>query len=272
VRAAAVSVGDVAGAEAVDVALPTLSYGRPSTKVVWGGERLIYDSSANGRLAIAAIRVGGKTPEHLATDAYSPAATSDGSTVVFLRDGSPGLWRVDGRGGGLRQVIDGDARDPIVVAGDRTVLFLSSRSGTQSLWAVPIDGGEEPTPVVEGFVSGFDVSRDSRRLLFATVQDRQSIVACDLPDCVNRQTVGWPDNALGNLRLTSDGDRITYLAADSRNIWSIPLGGGEPRPLTAFTDAGLVRTVGYSWSRDGKLAVSSETSSSDVVLLSNLSE
>jgi len=264
-----VSVGDVAGAGAVDVSpQPTLSYGRITTKVVWGGERLIFDSSANGRLTIAATPVGGGTPEDLATGAYSPAVTSDGNTVVFMRDGSPGLWRVDGRGGGLRQVVERDARDPTILADDRTVLFLSSRSGTQSLWSVPIAGGE-PMPVVDDFVSEFDVSGDGRRLLFGTVG--QSIVVCDLPLCVNRQTPGWPDDALVGLRLTSDGEGITYIAHD-QNIWSRPLGGGEPRQLTAFSETLGAGIVGYSWSRDGtKLAVSRrETSINDIVLLSNL--
>jgi Tol biopolymer transport system component len=267
---------DTAGGDTQEVAAPVPS-GAATTNIVWGGERLIYDSSVNGRPSIAAVPVNGGDPVYVAEDAYSAAATSDGSTIVFARNGVSGLWLADGRGGPQRQLIEGDATSPLVLPNDdRTVLFVSTRSGKRSLWSAPIDGSEPPKLFVDIELvpnNAFDVSRDGRRLLFLDLADPQFVVVCDLPDCTARSRHELPDTFDALLRWTPDGNRIAYRDRLARNLWTIPLDGGEPRPLPAFPNATSDITVGYAWSRDGtRLARLGRTFSDDIVLLRNLSE
>jgi hypothetical protein len=67
-----------------------------------------------------------------------------------------------------------------------------------------------------------------------------------------------------------DGEHVAYRDTDLMNISYIPLDGGDPRRLTAFTSfATSGMTVGFSWSRDGtRLARLVRTVSDDIVLLS----
>jgi hypothetical protein len=52
------------------------------------------------------------------------------------------------------------------------------------------------------------------------------------------------------------------------NVWMLPLDGGEPRQVTAFTSQRITR---FAVSRDGKrLALARGTTSSDVVLIRDL--
>lgn len=72
------------------------------------------------------------------------------------------------------------------------------------------------------------------------------------------------------LRWTPDGRTLAYL--DQRggvtNIWSVPVGGGQPRQLTHFTTDGV---YAFAWSRDGKwLAMSRGAQTTDAVLISEV--
>ncbi|HKG21865.1 MAG TPA: hypothetical protein VKC34_08185, partial [Blastocatellia bacterium] len=65
------------------------------------------------------------------------------------------------------------------------------------------------------------------------------------------------------------GRALTYV--DNRggiaNIWSQPLAGGEPRPLTDFKSDQI---FSFAWSRDGRqLACSRGVITSDVVLITD---
>jgi Tol biopolymer transport system component len=264
-----VAAGGATDAQLAEVVRP-VQFGAQPTSLVWAGERLLYDSQVNGLPAVAAIPIDGGTPQHLIADAYSVAATSDGRTIVFMRDGADGLWRADGDGGGVSQIVGGDASDPLVLPDDRTVMFVRERS--ESLWTVPIDGGEaDARQVVTGIVGsqGFDVSRDGRRLVFRLAGEPPATVVCDLPACTNRSTL--PSNPTAGFRWTPDGEHIAYADQGSGGIWSVSLDGGEPRrEHTGATPPN--RIIAFAWSRDGtRVAVIQGEVSNDIVLL-NLRE
>jgi Tol biopolymer transport system component len=74
------------------------------------------------------------------------------------------------------------------------------------------------------------------------------------------------------IRWTPDGRSIAYL--DLRegvtNIWSLPVGGGQPRQLTRFTTD---RIYAFAWSPDGKwLAMSRGATTADAVLISEVNK
>ena len=71
------------------------------------------------------------------------------------------------------------------------------------------------------------------------------------------------------LRWTSDGRAISYV--DNRggisNIWSQPIDGSPPRPVTDFHGGEI---YSFAWSRDGNLAISRGMQTSDLVLISDV--
>ena len=76
--------------------------------------------------------------------------------------------------------------------------------------------------------------------------------------------------SLDTIHWSPAGRSLTYI--DSRegisNIWSQPLDGERPVPLTNFKSG---RIFNFAWSRDGKwLALARGSITSDVVLISDL--
>jgi Tol biopolymer transport system component len=209
-------------------------------------------------------------PVEIAPDASSPVATSDGSAILFVRNGD--LWKADADGRQARQIVSGPVLAPVLSSDDRQVVFLSTRSGVQSPWIAPLEGGE-PTEIARVFAAPVDVSPDGDRLLFLSVnaQNQGAITVCDLPGCANRRALPVPANFGEDwmIRWTPDG-RVAYRDTSRSNIWAQPLDGGAPRQITQFADREI---ASFAWSRDGKrLAMIRTTTTNDIVLFRGLSK
>jgi hypothetical protein len=279
-RRIAIFVSDALANRATEIVAPTLFSGTaPFWSVTWGGGRLFYDATAKGLSSIASIAIGGGEPIEVISPALMPGATSDGTTIVFAKPPpDSGVWKIDLTTGGRPvQVVSGGALTPIVTPDDRHVLFLSAKSGVQSPWFVPIEGGT-PTEVIRAFATRgtVDISPDGRRLLFATpdAQNRMKLVICDLPAGANRvdltPAANFSNQILreGATRFTPDGRGIAYTDTSQMNIWVQPLDGGPSRQLTHFTDRAI---EAFAWSRDGKrLAIARSTTTNDIVLFKGL--
>jgi Tol biopolymer transport system component len=272
--------GDAAWVEAAKITRPLL-FGGNIAWVSWAGERVIFDTTINDRSGVAAITPGEDAePMEILGDAVQGVATSDGTTFVFIR-GTEGLWRADADGRPPRQLVTGEglAVEPRITPDDRSVIFLSSRSGVMSPWIVPVGGGE-PTEIVRGNTAILDVSRDGRRLLFGSGDERNApiVVTCDLPACTNRHDHAFPPNytgGRGRIRFMPDGQGIAYVGGrGATNLWTMPLEGGTPTQLTHFADE-AVETDGpiarFAFSHDGKrLALTRIKTTSDIVLVRGL--
>jgi Tol biopolymer transport system component/predicted Ser/Thr protein kinase len=257
-------VSDGTGAHASEIVPPAPAAG--NLRVEWAGEHLVYDS---GRGTIARVLPGAGMPVEIAPDASAPVATSDGRAILFVRNFD--LWKADADGRQARQIVSGPVFAPVLSRDDRQVVFVSNRSGEQSPWIVPIEGGE-PTEIASVFAAPVDVSPDGGRLLFLSVdaQNQGAITVCDLPGCANRRTLPLPANANfreDRIRWTPDG-RAAYRDTSGSNIWEQPLDGGAPRQITQFADREIAR---FAWSRDGKrLAIIRTTTTNDIVLFRGL--
>jgi Tol biopolymer transport system component len=263
----AIWVSDPVADRATEVVSPYANIW-PAT-VVWAGERLLYDSQANGVPLVAGVIPGSGAPVEIISPAVWPGATSDGSTIVFEKGFSrsnEGLWKINVTGGAPpTQLVSGDAGFPKVTADNRHVIFQSFRSGVFSPWMVPIDGGE-PREIIRMATSGKDISPDGRRLFFegSEKQNERKWFVCELPACSNRVNPPIPANAAFGRGFTPDGRSITYVDTSFVNIWTQPLEGGPPRQITHFTDR---RIESFAWSRDGsRLALVRSTTTSDIVL------
>jgi DNA-binding winged helix-turn-helix (wHTH) protein/Tol biopolymer transport system component len=268
---AAVWISDASGGKAVEV-LPPKPFGSPTVSLSWAGERLLYDATFDGRASIAALAPGSSVSESLVADAIQVAGAPDGSAIVFgdTTRGREGLWRTDGSGQQRVQLVSGFAVDPVVTR-DRAVIYVSNRSGLQSPWIIPLDGGEA-TEIVRERVLMFDVSPDGRSLAFMTENGAGLIiVACELPRCSNRRELPVPPNHAGRtIRWTPDGKELAYVGVGFDDIWAVPIDHGGPHALTSFEPRGS-RIAAFEWSRDGsRLALIRMDIQQDIVLLRGL--
>jgi dipeptidyl aminopeptidase/acylaminoacyl peptidase len=267
---AAVYVVDASGGDAVEVVPPT-PVGTVKVLLSWAGDRLLFDTTFNGRAAIASLKPDGVREEELVPDAFHVAAAPDGSAIVFssATSGREGLWRTDAAGLDPVQLVSGFAVEPVVTR-DRAVVYVSNRSGSQSAWIVPLDGGEA-REIVQEQVHGLDVSPDGRRLAFLTARDSTLLfVTCELPLCTNRRELTVPPN-FGSppVRWTRDGQELAYVDTTYRAIWAVPIDGRSPHAVATYApDTSPI--VWFAWSEDARLAFMRLALEFDIVLLSGL--
>ncbi len=171
-------------------------------KLRWAGsDHAIYvtinDIEREGRRRPFEVFINTKNLEHYA---WTVALTRMIS-AVFRRGGDkPGLYRVNADGSGLAILVEGSAADALILSDDRTVLYLSNRSGPQTLWSVPLSGGPPREILHRTLYSGngaLSESPDGQRLklLGGPVDGRPAVLVCDLPDCTNPRDFAGPQVA-----------------------------------------------------------------------------
>jgi Tol biopolymer transport system component len=141
-------------------------------------------------------------------------------------------------------------------------------NGVFSVFKVPTEGG---TPVKLAEVAGtpVSVSPDGKQIAFSYVDEvagewRVGVVPMDQSSplkMVNLDHLG--------VQWLPDGKGFSFLETHHgySNVWFFPLdGGGRRHALTNFESQ---RIFSYAWSKDGKLAMSRGTDSSDVILISS---
>ncbi len=206
------------------------------------------------------------------TRGLHPTATSDGRTIIFqsAENGDrAGLWKVDADGRHPVQLVSGHAVWQTLTPDNSSVIFVSIRSGLQTLWSISIDGGP-PKQLSKVHAHFPSVSPDGKFVVFgASNIIRGELGICELPTCttVRRITTsqGGPIS-----RFTPDGMGIAYFEEGSGgNLWVQPLDASAPRQLTHFTDDRTIRD--FEWSADGKrLAIARSINTSDIVLFKGL--
>ena len=181
------------------------------------------------------------------------------------------VWRMDSDGGNAKQLTRAGVQ-PTLSPDGKWVIY--HKLGT--LWKVSIDGGEaaQLNGTGGGGYSTPAISRDGKliacyyrddanldaRLVIIPSEGGQPIKRFD-----TRQVPLRP--GLRVLQWTPDGQAIAYVKSTGgvSNIWSQPLDGDPPKPLTDFQSDSM---FSFAWSRDGKqLAYSRGPVTSDVVLI-----
>ena len=259
-------VGDGGAATGTDVVqrVPV-----PTTveRVAWAGDRLLYGGVVGGKPAILRVTPGQNTPEDVVLEALTPAATSDGRTIVFVSstDNTLDLWTADAGGRRKTRLVPSVTAEQVAVTpDDRFVLFTSIAGGSISIWMVSIEGGL-PSKLTDG--STVAVSPDGGSIAFtALVNDVLSLRVCSLPGCNSPRTIGASSFDTG-VAWPPDGRGVAY--SRDGNLWVQALSGGAARQLTHFTDGRPIRS--FAWSRDGqRLAITRSTVTNDIVLFEGL--
>jgi serine/threonine protein kinase/Tol biopolymer transport system component len=249
---------------------------------VWTPDgRIVYSSYASGNADIWIMNSDGTGQQRLTNDPeldYTPAVSPDGRYIVFVsqRASFPNLWRMDRDGSNLKQLTNNtEDYNPQISFDGRWIVFDSWRSGRDALWKMPIDGGT-PVQITDKFTKEPAISPDGKliacfykdeqpsapwRIMVLPFDGGPSLKTFDLPTTVDKECRD------GSPAWTPDSRAITYFdkRSGTMNLWSQPLDGGAPKPLTTFATNGVSRRA---WSRDGKqLLLTRATITTDVVLI-----
>jgi Tol biopolymer transport system component len=238
----------------------------------WSGSRLLFAllSPVDNVPAIWSLRQGESSPQELIANAYSPAASADGQTIVFARveGGRRGIWRADGEGRGAVEIGSSVANRVSLTPDGRNAIYLSNDGGVQAAWRQPLAGGK-PTRLTNVYTFQPVVSPDGKSVAFVSIgeQKQQLIAICPLSDCSSRRQLplaSRPDA----MQWMPDGRGVAYSIRS--NIWVQKLDGTPPAQLTRFPEDEQ-RIEDFKWSADGKrLAFSRSKTTWDIVLFRGL--
>ncbi len=263
-------IGDASGKNGSEL-LPLAAGPGREGGVSWAAERLIHTNYSNGHTSISAFTPSTMSDEFI-TRGLHPTATSDGRTIIFqsAENGDrAGLWKVDADGRHPVQLVSGHAVWQTLTPDNSRVIFISNRSGLQSMWSVSIDGGP-PAQLAKVFAFRPSVSPDGKFVVFgASTITRGQLGICDLPACTTVRQFTTPQGGPIS-RFTPDGKGIAYYENGSGgNLWVQPLDGSASRQITHFADDRAI--VDFAWSADGKrLAIARSTNTSDIVLFKGI--
>jgi Tol biopolymer transport system component len=243
--------------------------------VGWAGSRVLYASLSTGQPALMSIETSqdGSSPREVRRGASQPTATGDGRSILFTS--VAGLFKSDAEGRNVTKLTPESVGWPAVTPDDRWVVFVSQRSGVQSPWAMPIDGGDA-VELTHTHAVRPAVSPDMTRLLFRTADEADSAIAvvCGFPKCANLKQIRIPSlrglEGATAARWKPDGRGIVWANQSvPMNLWVQPVDGGSAYQLTHFTDAQVIDD--FAWSRDGsRLVVARSTTTKDIVLFKGL--
>jgi serine/threonine protein kinase/Tol biopolymer transport system component/tetratricopeptide (TPR) repeat protein len=243
--------------------------------------RILCSSDASDAVDIWSREADGSSPKQLTSAGrrnYGAAASPDGKYIVFHtnRTGTWNIWRMEADGANPEPLTKENRTEstwPQVSRDGRSVIFhRPAPGGAVHSWKVPIDGGEpmELTqetcmrPAVsprDGAIACWycrDATKPHWQIAVFGPDGGQPEKVFDLPKGVSiDSTLHWsPDSSA--IHYVNNRDSVS-------NIWSQPLDGSPPRPITNFTTGQI---YSFAWSRDGAMALSRGMQTSEVVLIS----
>ena len=214
-----------------------------------------------------------------------PAFSGDGRTLAFSRASSPtsaDLFVVglsgDGAPEGEPHRLTADSaqnNSPVWTADGREILFCSTRSGSPSLWRMPVShsgsawraGEPERLAVGEGATS-VAASHQARRLVYTKSLWDRNIWRARLDGSEPAALIASTQQD-SNPKYSPDGRRIAF-ASDRSGNWEIWRCDAEGAGCVQLTSLGAPFVGTPQWSPDGRLLVFSASSqgSRDIYVIS----
>jgi len=232
------------------------------------GKLLAFSATnSEGRSAITLLSLADHSTRHLTYPPVEhfdsqPSFSPDGKRMVFVRTSSPGavddlfLIHIDG---GVPKRLTFDNREiygpPAWTEGGKDLIFSSARAGLQSLWRLPVAGGD-PRLVAEASTNAYypAISTKSHRLAYTRRIDNHNIWQLTLKDRTHGQgKASMMIAAQGNgthPQFSPNGTKIAFESDRSGypEIWVCNRDGSDPAQITSMR--GLAGTP--RWSPDGR--------------------
>lgn len=245
-------------------------------------DKIVYAAHLSGESDLWTVSAKDSNPQGLAgpsgADYSAPSVCGDGKAIVFsvVSQGKINVWKANADGSGVAPLTHGSSDFfPVCSPDGQWVIFDSIQSGQITLWKIPSEGGKAAQLTHYGSQIPA-ISPDSQRIAFLDIADLKNLKIAIIPVSGGEPVKTFPYNAnpphgIAYLRWSPDGRSIDYV--DRRkgvsNIWAQPIDGGPPRQVTHF-DSGSI--FNFAWSKNGDLALSRGTQTSDAVLIKNFAE
>ncbi|MGH9949323.1 MAG: protein kinase domain-containing protein, partial [Pyrinomonadaceae bacterium] len=240
---------------------------------------IVYTARATGTQDIWSVDADGKNKRQLTENAgknFQPSFSTDGRTIVFTsyRLGSLDIWRMDRDGRNPIRLTDfpsNESRPSFTADGKWIVFQRSGDDGLNSIWKMPIGGGEavqisptgtsRPRLSPDGLSIVCQVDSDAgKKIAILSVENGAEIRKFDFPQITAASVFDW----------SSDGISLIYINRldGAFEVWSQPLSGGSPRRLARSKGD---RIYNFDVSENGKeLVFSRGTESSDAIMISGI--
>jgi Tol biopolymer transport system component len=238
--------------------------------------KIVYSSDRNGRIDLYEMGADGSNPQRLTSnDASSrsifPATSLRGGFIAFAhldRSGQMNIWRMDTDGSNLKQLTHGTYSNlPAISPDGRWVFFSGSQGGKNVPMRVPSEGGPASKLSDDDLYFPF-VSPDGKWIACGYLNEGFKMAIVPFAGGPPAKVFPVLDTADTPFVWTPDGHAISFKnhVNGVGNIWEQPMSGGPPKPVTHFTSQSI---FAFSWSRDGRLALSRGTATTDAVLIKN---
>jgi len=250
--------------------------------------KIVFVSSEGGAQNIWRMDADGSNPKPLTTD-YTfgkilPTLSVGGDAITFLgraidpvtKELVPGntFSQMDSEGHNVRQVVsDSDCAFVAASADQHWVVYTSRAEGQFRIWKVPLAGGaavkltdvDSTWPAISRdgkFVAYFITEKGKpERIGIISINGGEPIRTFELPNTANINAgIAW--NRLG------DGILFVNTLGTTSNIWTQPVNGSKPTPLTAFRE---FQIAAFALNPQGnRLAIARGSRNRDVVLIKNI--
>jgi Tol biopolymer transport system component len=185
------------------------------------GNRLVFDSNAEGQFELYMISAEGGKPRRLTTNPATDGVGSwsrDGKSIYFMsnRSGERQVWRMLAEGGSPIQLTRHIGYVAFESPDRRFVYYTKGRSET-SLWRVPVDGGEEQPVLDSVLFLNFVVAPDGIFFVPGHADGAWSIRFFSFQTGATTFVAPIEGTAALGLSLSPDGRHILYSETDQQN-------------------------------------------------------
>lgn len=250
--------------------------------------KIVFVSSEGGAQNIWRMDADGSNPKPLTTDykvgKILPTLSPGGDAITFLSPPVdpntkaliPGmtLFQMDANGQNVRRVVESnDCAFAAASANADWVVYTSRAGGIFRIWKVPLAGGEAVKLTDVGSISPA-ISRDGKSVAYfirekgnplklgmISIDGGEPLKTFELPATTNTNAgIAWNKTGNGILFVNTFGT--------TSNIWTQPLDGAKPTPLTAFKEFQIAQ---FALNPQGnRLAVARGSRNRDIVLIKYL--
>jgi Tol biopolymer transport system component len=184
------------------------------------GEHIAFDSIADGDWHIFVVAATGGKARRVTDQRSSetiPSWSRDGKWIYFTEgplNHKDQVWKAAAEGGKTVQVMHQGGFVAFESPDGKFVYYTKSEEGTEGLWRLPVEGGEE-TQVLDRVIALRSFAITNLGIYFLTPSNSEFSIEFFSFATAKTETIAKVENpSLGSLTVSPDGKSIVYAQAD----------------------------------------------------------